>query len=78
MVQELVVKNLSELTTLEFDALRALTVSEHQEILGKSFRESIDSHRFDTWVENCHALATAWFWASRISISGWSAERTVA
>ena len=42
MSQDLTVKNLNELTAPEFAALRNLTVSAHQEVLGKSFLESID------------------------------------
>ena len=42
MSKDLTVKNMSELTTGQFAALGALTVSEHQEVLGKSFKESIE------------------------------------
>lgn len=41
-MQELTVKNMSELTAPQFSILRNLMVSEHQEILGKSFMESIE------------------------------------
>jgi len=40
-LKNLAVKNINELTALQFAALQVLTVSEHQEILGKSFKESI-------------------------------------
>lgn len=42
MIQGLTVKNIKELTEPEFVALGVLTVSEHQEVLGKSFKESIE------------------------------------
>lgn len=42
MTQNLAVKNMKELPAPQFAALRNLTVSDHQEILGKSFIESID------------------------------------
>lgn len=41
MNKELAVKNMNELTAPQFAALRVLTVSDHQEVLGKSFLESI-------------------------------------
>ena len=41
MSRVLVVKSLNEITAAQFAALRALKVSEHQEVLGKSFLESI-------------------------------------
>ncbi len=42
MSNDLVVKHISELTDTQFKALGKLTVSKHQEVLGKSFRESIE------------------------------------
>ena len=42
MTQVLTIKNLNELSESELIRLRELTVSDHQEILGKSFGESIE------------------------------------
>lgn len=42
MIPDLAVINMNELTAPQFAALRALTVSAHQEVLGKSFEESIE------------------------------------
>ena len=39
---DLAVKNINELTAPQFAALQVLTVLERQEILGKSFKESIE------------------------------------
>jgi RimJ/RimL family protein N-acetyltransferase len=45
MVQDLAVKNMNELTAAQFASLQNLTVSAHQEVLGKSFNESIEDWR---------------------------------
>lgn len=42
MSHVLIVRNMTELTSAQFAALRQLTVTPHQEVLGKSFLESIE------------------------------------
>lgn len=42
MQNELTVKNMNDLTAPQFAALQVLMVSENQEVLGKSFTESIE------------------------------------
>lgn len=42
MMAELTAQKLNELTASQFATLRVLKVSEHQEILGKTFEKSIE------------------------------------